>query len=142
MAPVQLVRIRLNRHSQPAYIKQRRVKKAGKCADFAGNLLGKQKRFREHLCEAGRKLSAPMLDPAQRDQQAGEVLSGAVVQFASNAPPFVVMRLKQPPGELAHLQFVLMVLDGDGRQMDSGLHWLWHISDRGLRVGMKNDYRP
>ena len=80
--------------------------------------------------EFERKLSAPLLGPAQRDQQAGQVLSGAVVQVASNAPPFVVVRLKQPPGELAHLQFILMVFDGNGRQMDSGFHWLWNIGDR------------
>jgi len=66
----------------------------------------------------------------------------AVMQVASNTPPFVVMRLKQPPGERAHLQFVLIVLDGDGRQMDRGFHWLRNFSDGRPRVGMKNHHRP
>jgi hypothetical protein len=69
-------------------------------------------------------------------------LSGAVVQVARNVPPLVVMRLKQPPGELTHLHFILMVLDGDGRQMDRGFHRLRNFSNGQPRVGMKNHHRP
>ena len=82
-----------------------------------------------------------MLGPAQRDEQACKVLSGAVVQVASNVPTLVVMGLQQLPGKPAHLQFIMVVPDGDGRQMDSGFHWLWNFGDRGARVGVKNDYR-